>query len=79
MVLTWVWAIFALCATGFAIFNENAANVSAAAIDGAKNAINLRNNFTNFFKKQNLAFSVCICYIGKTPIINIKSSFAAAA
>lgn len=41
MVLTWVWAIFALCATGFAIFNENAANVSAAAIDGAKNAINL--------------------------------------
>ena len=41
MVLTWIWTIFSVMATIFAILLGRGADVSAAALDGAKSGIEL--------------------------------------
>lgn len=41
MVLTWVWTIFTIFAAIFAILNNSGAAVSAAAMDGARQGIEL--------------------------------------
>ena len=39
MVLTWIWTIFAVCATLFAIFTGRGAQITGAALEGARQGI----------------------------------------
>lgn len=41
MVLTWIWTIFVVIATGFSVFQGQGASVTAAALEGAQSGIEL--------------------------------------
>lgn len=41
MMLTWIWAIFTILSAIFAIYNRTGPDVTAAAMDGARSAIEL--------------------------------------